>query len=352
MHNSSPLITKSSFGALPDGREICQWTLTNTQGMTCRAINFGGIITSLNVPDRHGRLGDVVLGFDNLHQYLQPHPRFGALIGRFANRIAHARFKLDGEVYTLAANKPPHHLHGGMVGFDKVVWYVDEFIRQDGAGIRLSYKSPDGEEGYPGNLKVDVDYFLSNDNALEITYRARTDKKTIINLTHHCYFNLSGQQGDILHHELQLRASQFLQVDETLIPTGEIRSVAQTPLDFTNPRLVGRDIAQLNTTGGYDHCFVLDNPDDIHTPAATLYDPASGRRMELYTTEPGIQLFTANFGQNAYLGKKGATYWAHHGICLETQHFPDSPNRPDFPTVILNPDEEFRSMTKYVFTTP
>jgi aldose 1-epimerase len=326
-------------------------------------------------PDREGNLGDIVLGYDDLDGYLAENPYFGALIGRYGNRIAGARFSLDGEEFALAANNDPNHLHGGEVGFDKVLWSGTPYdasapaglSAQDpgGAGVTLSYTSPDGEEGYPGTLDVEVDYYLSNDDELVIDYRATTDQATPINLTHHSYFNLTGS-GDILDHELMIGAAYYTPVDETLIPTGELGLVAETPFDFNTPTPIGARIddsdEQLAFGGGYDHNFVLTRPDDgssisadgelaAMVLAARVTDPGSGRVLEVETTEPGLQFYSGNFLDGTIAGKSGRTYAHRSGFCLESQHFPDSPNQPDFPTTILRPGEQYHSRTIYRFST-
>ena len=342
-------ITQSKFGNLPDGAAVEQYTLSNAAGIICKIINYGGIITELHVPDKNGRLADVVLGFDKFERYLQSHPYFGAIVGRYANRIAKGKFTLDGKTYSLAINNGPNHLHGGLKGFDKVVWQGVPLDSKDGATLKLSYTSPDGEENYPGTLKTEVTYTLTDKNELRIDYRAVTDKATPINLTNHSYFNLAGT-GSVLDHELKLAAKNFTPTDDTLIPTGEIKSVRGTPFDFTEAKTIGRDIGQLFTQPhrGYDHNFVLDNQGKIAL-AAWVFEPKSGRVMEVLTDQPGIQLYTANFLADMQ-GKGGKKYGKYGAFCLETQHFPDSVNHPHFPSAILSPGAEYRTTTIFRFS--
>ena len=341
-------IKKESFGTTPTGREVFLFTLGNDKNVTLQITNYGGIVTSLKTPDRRGQLDDVVLGFASLKDYLQTHPYFGALIGRYGNRIANGRFVLNGLAYQFAQNDGPNSLHGGLAGFDKVVWEGTEIQNSKEVGLQLSYLSRDGEEGYPGNLKVVVQYLLNNDNEFTITYEAVTDKPTVLNLTNHSYFNLKGEgSGDILGHEIVIQASKYTAVNDKLIPTGVIRPVAGTPLDFTAPQPIGSRIDQI--AGGYDHNYVLDQSGAKPSLAAKVSEPASGRVMEVYTTEPGIQFYTGNFLDGTLTGKAGRTYGKHAGFCLETQHFPDSPNQPGFPTTVLNPGETYRQTTIYKF---
>lgn len=342
---------EQNWGKTADGTPVKLFTATNARGTVVKFTNFGLIVTEIRVADRSGKLADVVLGFDNLDQYLKPHPFFGAVAGRYANRIAGGRFTLDGREYKLALNNGPNHLHGGLQGFDKKVWsatLLPEKPRE--ASVQFDYLSPDGEEGYPGNLAVTVIYTLTDDNELKIDYSATTDKATPINLTNHSYFNLSGS-GDILGHELLLPADRYTPVDDTLIPTGAIAPVKGTPLDFTTPQIIGARIDQLKPQpGGYDHNYVLNNTAKSPALAARLHEPISGRIMEVFTTQPGIQLYTANFLDGKLAGI-GGTYHQHAGLCLETQHFPDSVNHPNFPSAILRPGENFQETTVFKFST-
>jgi len=332
---------------------VRQYTLKNTHGMELRVLDYGGIIASLAVPDRTGRVDDVVLGFDRLEDYERSSPYYGAIIGRFGNRIARGRFTLDGRTYTLATNDGPNHLHGGVKGFDKVVWEVSPFERQDSRGVVLRYTSPDGEEGYPGTLRTTVTYTLTEGNELIFDYEGTSDRATPVNLTQHSYFNLAGEgAGNVLGHELTLNANSFTPVDSTLIPTGEIRSVAGTPFDFRAPTAIGarigQDEEQLRYGRGYDHNFVLDK--DPGAPASTtlaarVFEPSSGRVMEVHTTEPGVQFYSGNFLDGTLRGKRGAVYSPRSGFTLETQHFPDSPNHQAFPSTVLVPGAEYRSRT-------
>ncbi|HVH69219.1 MAG TPA: aldose epimerase family protein [Gemmatimonadales bacterium] len=336
------------------------YTLRNAHGIELEAIALGGIILSLKVPDRQGRLEDVVLGFDTPADYQRPHPYFGAIIGRYGNRIAGGRFTLDGTTYTLATNNGPNHLHGGLKGFDKVLWEVTRFDRPDSVGLVFRYTSPDGEEGYPGTLKATVTYTLTAENELIFDYRATTDRATPVNLTQHSYFNLTGDaKRDILGHVVTLYAERFTPVDSALIPTGEIRSVAGTPFDFRTPTPIGARIdqndEQLRYGHGYDHNFVLQKGgagirDQEPTLAARVYEPTSGRVMEIYTTEPGLQFYSGNYLDGTLRGKHGVSYRQRYGFAMETQHFPDSPNKPSFPATILRPGGEYRSRTIYKFS--
>lgn len=336
------------YGAMPDGTQVEQFTLTNKHGMVAKLISYGGTLTELQVPDKDGRLVDVVLGFDKLDDYRTKSPYFGCIAGRYANRIAKGRFTLDGKEYKVATNNGPNHLHGGVHGFDKVVWKAEPTGRE----LRFNYTSPDGEEGYPGNLRVSVAYSLDENNTLWVIYDASTDKPTPINLTNHSYFNLSGQaSGDVLGHELWLDASRYTPVDATSIPTGEIAPVAGTPFDFTKPKLIGADIQSLtNTPRGYDHNFVFDKKDGKVPVRARLRDPKSGRVMEVRTNQPGVQFYTGNYLDGTIKGKGGVVYKQYQGLCLECQHFPDSPNRPNFPTTILRPGEKYTQVTGYHFS--
>lgn len=342
-------IARSNFGKLPDGASVEQYTLTNGRGAFCKIITYGGIVTELRVPDKNGKLGDVVLGFDNLGQYLKEHPYFGAIVGRVANRIAKGKFTLDGKTYSLAVNNGPNHLHGGLKGFDKVAWKATPGESKESATLKLAYTSADGEENYPGKLNATVIYTWTNENELRIEYAATTDKATPVNLTNHSYFNLAGT-GDVFGHELMLMAANFTPTDDTLIPTGEIKSVKGTPLDFTKPKLIGRDIQKLldQPARGYDHNFVLDNQGRGTGLAARVSEAKTGRIMEVLTDQPGVQLYTANFLAETH-GKAGQIYEKHGAFCLETQHFPDSVNHPNFHSVILRPGGEYRTTTIYRF---
>ncbi len=352
-HNATqttkPMITisKTAFGRI-DGNEIQLYTISS-KNMTVRITNFGGIVTSIFVPDRTGRLDDVVLGFDSLQSYIGVHPYFGCIVGRYANRIAEGKFILDGKIYQLAKNIGENHLHGGISGFDKKIWQATEVREGDDAGIELTYTSPDGEEGYPGELKVRVIYMITPDMELKIKYFAETSKPTPVNLTQHSYFNLKGEgNGDILDHELMINADRYNVVNDQLLPTGELREVTGTPMDFRQPKKIGRDMAKVE--GGYDHNFVLNSKGDL-TRAAVLKESSTGRWMEVYTTQPGMQFYAGNFLDGTNTGKNGKVYKKHYGLCLETQHFPDSPNQPSFPNTILRPGETFTSETIYKFGT-
>lgn len=349
-------IRVSDYGNLPDGRPVSEFTLVNSQGMTMKVINYGGIVTTLTAPDRNGKFEDVVLGYDSLAQYVEDNPYFGCLVGRYGNRIANGKFLLEGKTYSLAQNNDANHLHGGNKGFDKVFWNIEEFASPEGPALRLTYLSPDMEEGYPGNLNVEVIYILTDKNEWKIRYRATSDKKTVVNLTQHTYFNLSGNtKTDILQHELYLNADRFIPVNKDLIPTGEILPVAGTPLDFKTPRVIGaridKDHPQLAFGRGYDHCWVLQNDGDSLTLAATLHDPSTGRVMSTYTTEPGIQFYSGNFLDGSIRGKFNTVYQKRYGLCLETEHFPDSPNQKNFPSVELKPGEVYHTETVYAFST-
>ena len=342
---------KESFGQTPDGREVDLYTLTNTNGLRAKITNYGAILVSLEVPDRDGNLADITLGYDNLDDYVKRGAFFGATVGRYANRIGGAKFVLDGTEYKLAANNGENHLHGGIKGFDKVVWKLDEIKSESNkAVVKMSYISEDGEEGYPGNMACTVTYTLTEDNELKISYEAETDKTTVVNLTNHSYFNLAGQgTGEILGHELTLNADKYTPVDEGLIPTGEIRSVKDSPMDFTLPTSIGSRIKQVGD--GYDHNYVLNSGGGTLALAARVYEPTSGRVMEIYTTEPGVQLYTGNFLDGTLTGKAGKVYKKHYAFCLETQHFPDSPNKPNFPSAVLLPGQKYTSVTVHKFST-
>ena len=331
-----------------DGEAVEAFTITNGKSLKAKIITWGATLVEMWAPGRTGKMGDVTLGFDALERYSRPHPFFGSIAGRYANRIAKGSFTLDGKKYTLATNNGPNHLHGGPRGFDKRVWKAEV---QGANAVRFSYTSADGEEGYPGKLEVSVTYTLGENNELRLDYEATTDQPTVLNLTNHTYWNLAGS-GDVLNHGLRLYASRFTAVDTGLIPTGELSPVAGTPLDFTKAKQVGRDIAELKKPGlpgGYDHNFIIDvtTPGAL-TPVAELYDPSSGRMMRVMTTEPGVQFYTANHLKDVP-GKNGEVYGPHAGLCLETQHYPDSPNHADFPTTILRPGETFKSKTIFGF---
>jgi aldose 1-epimerase len=346
--------SRTSFGKLQDGTEVSLYTLSNTLGTKMTVTNYGGIIVSLLTEDKEGNFEDVVLGFDSLSQYEKSNPFFGCIVGRYGNRIAKGKFQLDGQTYNLAVNNDPNHLHGGVKGFDKVVWTADDYSSPNGAVLKLTYTSKDLEEGYPGNLATEVTYTLTNDNELKIDYKATTDKKTVVNLTNHSYFNLSGNtKADILGHTLMIAASKFLPVDKTLIPTGELKDVKGTPFDFTTPFVIGSRInakdPQLQNGGGYDHCWVFDKANE-RLPSATVYDSLSGRFMEMFTTEPGVQFYSGNFLNGSLTGKFDTVYKQRMGLCLETQHFPDSPNKPKFPSTVLNPGEVYSTHTIYKFS--
>lgn len=347
-------VTRAPFGTLPDGTPVAVFTLTNGTGTEVRAITYGGIIVSIRVPDRDGRLGDIVLGYDTLDGYVAKSPYFGCITGRYANRIARARFTLDGRTYQLAANDGPNHLHGGVRGFDKVVWRGEPFEGPDGVGVVFSRTSPDGEEGYPGTLEVRVTYTLTETNVLRVDYAATTDKPTPVNLTQHSYFNLAGEgSGDILGHVLTIDADRYTPVDDTLIPTGELAPVEGTPFDFRTPTPIGARIAsdheQIRRGRGYDHNYVLRRAGDGSARAARVVEPTTGRTLEVWTTEPGLQFYSGNFLDGSIRGKHGHVYGHRSGFCLETQHFPDSPNRPHFPSTILRPGERYRSTTAFRF---
>ena len=348
-------IDVTTFGKMPDGREVRAYHLRNATGMSAKIITYGAIVVSLEAPDQDGQTDDIVLGYDNLADYLKETPYFGAIVGRYGNRIGKGKFTLDGVTYTLATNDGENHLHGGLKGFDKVVWDDEPVWRPDGVGVKLTYLSADGEEGYPGNLQATVIYVLTNDNELRIEYEATTDKATPVNLTHHGYFNLTGARRDILGHELMLNADKFTPVDAGLIPTGHRVDVTDTPMDFRKATPIGAriedDYEQLKFGGGYDHNWVLDKNGKIMTLAARVYEPTTGRVMEVRTTEPGIQFYAGNFLDGTLTGKGGIVYQHRYGFCLETQHFPDSPNKPGFPSTILRPGSTYETTTVYRFST-
>jgi aldose 1-epimerase len=346
-------ITKSDFGKTADGTPVDLYVLTNSRGVSAKITNYGAILTELHVPDRDGKSANVVLGFDNLKSYLAGHPFFGATVGRVANRIAKGKFTLDGKEHKLAVNNGPNALHGGLKGFDKAVWKAEQINAADGVAVKLTHRSPDGDEGYPGNLDVSVTYTLTNANELKIDYTATTDKATPVNLTNHSYFNLAGPaSGDVLGHELMLAADQYTPADETLIPTGKIEPVKGTPLDFTTPTKIGARIDQFKgSTGGYDHNYVLRGGEGKGPwLAARVHEPKTGRVMEMLTTEPGVQLYTANFLDGKLKGTDGVVYKKHQGFCLEAQHYPDSVNQPAFPSVILRPGKTYTQTTVHRFS--
>ncbi len=347
------MITNRIYGTTPQGEEVLEYTLTNARGVEMKVINYGCTITSLMVPDRNGDFGDVVLGYDSLKGYVDSKHYVGSIIGRYANRISNGRFNLDGEFYSLVQNQYPHHLHGGNRGFDKVVWQSGEIENENGVGVDFHHLSLDGDEGYPGNLQVSIRYFLTHENAILFNYFATADQKTIINLTQHSYFNLAVGRNSILHHELMINAGQFLPVDDTKIPIGEIQGVEGSPFDFRSPKLIECDIStddeQIKIGHGYDHNLVLNKNSMELEHAATLYDPGSGRILEVHTTEPGVQLYTGNFLDDYVIGKNGTGYKPYSGVCLETQHFPDAPNHAEFPNVELNPGEQYESTTIWMF---
>jgi aldose 1-epimerase len=347
-------ISKQLFGQTAAGTPVELYTLVNDKGLKVKITNYGCIIVSILAPDRQGKLEDIVLGFETLEKYLEPHPFFGAIAGRYANRIAGGKFSLNGVEYTLAQNNGPNHLHGGLKGFDKAVWQAEEFSGDGEVGLRLAYESPDGEEGYPGTLKVNVFYTLTNQGGLRVDYLASTDQDTVLNLTNHSYFNLSGAET-ISDHEVRLNADRFTPVDATLIPTGELRSVKGTPMDFTQPVAIGARIneadEQLQYGRGYDHNWVLNNSGGSLALAATVYELTTGRVLEVYTTQPGVQFYTGNFLDGTVTGKKGRPYPQRAGFCLETQHFPDSPNQPNFPSTVLRPGEQYNQTTVFKFST-
>lgn len=350
---SSVTIEKSSFGTTVDGQTVEKYLLKNNKGMAVSIITYGGIITHWTAPDKKGTYKDIVLGYNALDDYIKSTPYFGALIGRYGNRIAKGKFSLDGANYQLTINDGQNHLHGGDKGFDKVVWTAEEMpLKDDSASLKLTYLSKDGEEGYPGNLTSTVIYTLTDDNVLEVDYSATTDKMTIVNLTQHSYFNLSGDfSKTILDHEIVLNADKYIPVDATLIPTGELADVEASPFDFRTPKTIGKrindDNDQLKKGQGYDHCWVLNDQNDGMRIAASAYHPESGRFLEVFTDEPGIQLYTGNFLDGTLPSKDGGTYGHRTGFCLETQHYPDSPNQPDFSSVVLHPGETYTSKTTF-----
>ena len=347
-------ITKADFGSAPDGTPVEIYTLRNTHGMEAKIMTYGGIVTSLKTPDRNGNYADVVLGYDNLDSYLKSSPYFGALIGRYGNRIAFGKFSLDGNTYTMATNNGANTLHGGLKGFDKVVWTAKSMPTDHGPALILTYISKGGEEGFPGNLAVTAIYTVTEDNELRLQFTAHTDQKTVCNLTHHSYFNLRGS-GDVLDHVVYINADKFTPVDAGLIPTGELRPVKGTPFDFTTPTAIGARINQTNDdqivfANGYDDNWVLNKQPNELSLAASVYEPTTGRTMEVWTTQPGLQFYSGNFLDGTLTGKGGWTYQFRDGFCMEPQHFPDSPNHPEFPTTELDPGQKYQENIIYRFS--
>ncbi len=345
---------RQQFGVLPDGRSVGLFVLENSNGCSASVTDFGATVTSLVAPDNRRGLSDIVLGFDTLDSYLAGHPYFGSTIGRFGNRIADGRFTLDGQVYHLAQNNGPNHLHGGSTGFGMLLWRVTSDTSPDTQQLQLSHTSPDGEEGYPGRMQISVTFTLSDANELRIDSLATTDRPTIVNLTNHSYFNLAGPAGDtILDHEIMINADHFTPVNADLIPTGEIRPVEGTPMDLRRINRIGSriddDDDQLRLANGYDHNWVLNRSGEEPTLAAKVHEPISGRMLEVLTTEPGVQFYTGNFLDGSFVGRTGKPYGRRSGFCLETQHFPDSPNQPGFPSTVLRPGETWQSTTIYRF---
>jgi aldose 1-epimerase len=350
---ASGSITKEPFGQTKEGIPVDIYTLRNARGAEARISNYGGLVVSLKMPDRNGQMADIVLGYDNLNDYLKETPYFGALIGRYGNRIARGKFTLDGQQYTLATNNYPNALHGGNRGFDKVVWQANARKTGEGPALRLHYVSNDGEEGYPGKLSVTAVYTLTDDNALKLEFTAKTDKDTVVNLTHHSYFNLAGN-GDILNHVVMIPADKFTPVDSTLIPTGVLLSVAGSPFDFRIPTAIGaridQDDKQLKFGGGYDHNWVINKPMGQMGLMARVTEPTSGRVMEVLSTEPGLQFYSGNFLDGRLTGKGGWVYQFRNGFCMEPQHYPDSPNQPSFPSVVLKPGQTYHNTIIYRFS--
>jgi aldose 1-epimerase len=342
-------IKKVPFGKTRDGSAIHKYVVTNDNGICVEMINYGATITSLKVPDKNGKIADIVLGMNTLDEYLAGCPYFGSIVGRYGNRIAKGKFTLDGVGYNLAINNGENHLHGGLLGFDKVVWGSYEVKTLESLGVRFFYLAKDGEEGYPGNLLIEVDVLLNNKNELLFFYKTKTDQTTVCNPTNHAYFNLSGEgDGDILGHQMMINSETITSVDSSLIPTGKISPVKGTPLDFVKTHLIGERIADVD--GGYDHNFVLNKKDDELSLAARVHDPKSGRTMEVFTTEPAVQFYSGNFLDGSIKGKSGRLYQKHAGFCLETQHYPDSPNHPEFPTTVLSPGLDHKSISVYRFS--
>jgi aldose 1-epimerase len=350
---ASGVISHKPFGKMPDGTPVDLYTLRNRHGMEVKITNYGGIVVSISVPDRNGELADVVLGYDNLEGYLKESPFFGAMVGRYGNRIANAKFSLDGKEYKLPVNNGPNCLHGGLKGFDKVVWQAKSLATPEGPALELSYTSKDGEEGFPGNLSVTAVYALTDDNGLKLEYTATTDKDTVVNLTQHSYFNLAGK-GDILNHEVMIHADKFTPTDKNLIPTGELKPVQGTPFDFRKPTAIGarinEDDEQLKMAGGYDQNWVINKPAGKLGLMARVFEPTTGRVLEVLSTEPGMQFYTGNFLNGKITGKGGWVYKARSAFCMEPQHFPDSPNHPEFPSVVLRPGQEYHNTIIYRFS--
>ncbi len=339
-------IESKTFGNI-DGQEVLLYMLENKKGMKVDITNYGGIVTSIVVPDKNGAFENITLGFDNLQFYQDGHPYFGSIVGRFCNRIAKGEFELNGHKYSLAINNGENHLHGGIIGFDKKVWKSETFKSDDEVGIKLHYISPDMEEGFPGNFDVHITYTLTNDNELKVDYTGTIDKACPVNLTYHGYFNLTGGKRDVFSHEIMLNADRYVVVYEDAIPTGELRECKDTPMDFSEFKSIGSRFAQVE--GGYDHCYVINKENDELGLTAKVYEPESGRLMEVYTTEPGVQFYTGNFLDGTLTGKNGVVYKKQSGFCLEAQHFPDSPNQPEFPNAILKPGETYKQTTIYKF---
>ena len=355
-HAAQDSITQKPFGKAPSGQAVSLYTLTNKRGDQVKITNYGGIVTSIIVPDRRGRRGDVVLGFDTIGGYVKHSPYFGALIGRYGNRIAKGRFTLDGKTYKLAVNNGPNSLHGGKVGFDKKVWTATPMHMSNGVGLGLALASKDGEEGYPGALTVHVTYTWTDDDTLGIHYTATTSKDTVLNLTNHSYFNLNGQgNGTVLSHRMMINADRYTPIDKTSIPLGPLASVRGTPFDFRRPTAIGARInsrnTQLKNGAGYDHNFVLNHPPHVMGLTARVVAPESGRVLTVSTTEPGVQFYTGNFLDGTFAGKGGKVYKKRYAFCLECQHFPDSPNHPAYPTTELRPGQTYRQTTTYHFST-
>ncbi len=354
--SQQPSITSKPFGMTTDGKEVMLYTLKNTKGATATVSNYGGTVVSLTMPDRNGQFGDVVLGFKKLADYEKKSPYFGCLVGRYGNRIAKGTFSLDGKTYHLAINNPPNSLHGGLRGFDKVIWGATPMETKEGPALKLTYTSCDGEEGYPGTLSVTATYTLTDRNELRVVFTATTDQKTVVNLTHHSYFNLAGEgNGDILGHVVTLKANRFTPVDKNLIPNGKLESVKGTPFDFRKPTAIGERISQpdqqLQFGGGYDHNWIADKLPGHLGVVAKVEEPKSGRVMEVLSTEPGVQFYTGNFLDGTLVGKSGKPYAFRNGFCLEPQHYPDSPNHPEFPSVVLKPGQTYKNTIIYRFST-